>query len=263
MKKVSDFFELTSKTGGVCALLLLVVSFIDLRLYYSQFEINIEEYVNASDIIFAAMNKLLLLITILVIQLIMWLRIFDNIVEENKAKVQNEDVPTLFDKEFIVSRLLKRADFKIFWLILIIGYIIAAILYLKSNTNYFVVSLRDFFVLNFFTAGLILMFSQLTPEIWKGLKTNTEYKKALITSILFFVLLMMSIWIHTLFTANRVKKYGNLVKIELVTNNNLIIKANDTIRYIGHAGSFYFFWDKKSEMALIYPQSEVKLIKRK
>lgn len=261
MKKAVDIFELISKIGGVCAILLLVISFIDLRLYYSNFEINIEEYVSASDIIFAAINKLIPLVIVLFIQLFMWLRIFDSIVEEKKAQAEPEDVPKLFDKEFIAQRLLKRRDFKIFWFIIMTGYFISMTLYLIYNNSYLTVLFRDFFVLNVFTAGFILMFSQLVPEIWKELRTDKHNNKIVISSLLFFFLLMVSIWIHTLFSANRVKKHGNHVKIELTNSNNLIIKQNDTLKYVGHAGNYYFFWDKKSGMATIYPQSEVKLIK--
>jgi len=132
------------KTAGILTLLLIVICFIDIKLFFSHFNINIEEYITTSDIIFVTIDKLALPIVVFLIQLVIWFLWLDKVVELQSEAKDDKDKPTLFEHDFIVGKFLRRG-WAAYWMILFAGLITSVLCSQRFPESYFWVTAKDFF----------------------------------------------------------------------------------------------------------------------
>jgi hypothetical protein len=264
MNKTANLFELILKTGGVLTLVLIIICFFDVKLFYSRFNINIEEYIGASDVVFAAIDKLLLLIVVLLIQLVIWLVWINKVVGDYKEIKDNNKVPTLFGHEFVIGRLARRWDWLAYWIIILGGLLTSVSFTKRFPENQSLATVKDFFFFNYLAAAWFVLSLQPVYIIWKEFdEDDKSYKKIVITAVVFVAITVTAILFQSSVDANRIIRRGNRIKIELVTNDNIKVQSTDTIRYIGHTGGSYFFWNKVTEETSIYNQDQIRIVKIK
>lgn len=261
MNKTANLLELILKIGGIMTLLLIIISFIDIKMFYSKFNINIEEYISTSDIIFVAIDKLVLLIIVLLIQLVIWFLWLDKIVEQHSELKENNDQPTLFEHDFIIWKFMRRG-WAAYWIILLGGLTTSTLCMRRFPESHFWVTSKDFFYFSFLSSAWLVMSIQMVSMALKEVKENDRtYLKTIITTCVFLGIIFTAVVYQNGITAHRIKKNGNHRNIELITEGNETIKPTDTIRFIGHTGNYYFYWSKVTEEALIYHQDQIKFVK--
>lgn len=261
MNKVVSLFDNVIKIIGASYLFLTIAGFIDLKLYYSKFGIAINEYITVSEILFAALDKILFVLLILLLQLAFWLYLFRHLFEYdlNESLQDGEKRPKKHHDETI-HRSFKSKHLLTFWLIIIFGTIVSMILGIIYPKSKFLISVRDFFMLNYWMAiCLYMVWLQATRRLWEAMKKESN-TKIVITLIVFFSVLILSIWVKNLFHFNRIRKYGNNKTTELILNDNSRIISTDTIRFVGHTENYFYYWNKLTGQSTIYPVGDVKQI---
>jgi len=263
MNKTTNLFELILKTGGILTFLLIIICFIDIKLFYSEFNINIEEYISTSDIIFVAIDKLVLLIVVFLIQLVIWFLWLNKVEDQHSEVKEDKGQPTLFDHPFIAGKFLWRG-WAAYWIILFACLITSTIFSQSFPESHFWVTTKDFFYYSFLTSAWLVLSIQFTSMALKEMKENDRvYIKTIMTASAFLVIIFTAVVFQSSITAHRIKKRGNRITTELLTNDNVAVKSNDTVRYIGHTGNYYFFWNKVTEETSIYNQDQIKFVKVK
>ena len=263
MNKTSNLFELILKTGGILTFLLIIICFIDIKLFYSEFNINIEEYISTSDVIFVAIDKLVLLFVVFLIQLVIWFLWLDK-VEPQPSKVnEDNEQPTLFKHDFIAGKFLRRG-WAAYWIILFAGLVTSTICSQSFPESHSLVKTKDFFYYSFLTSTWLVLSIQFTSMALNEMKEKDRgYIKMIMTASVFLIIIFVTVVSQSSITAHRIKKGGNRITTELLTNENIAVKSTDTLIYIGHTGSYYFFWNKVTEETSIYNQDQIKLVKIK
>ena len=261
MKKTISSLEDILKIITTSSLILIIGGFFDLKLYYARFGININEYIGASEILLSSIDKLAFVLFAILIQLGIWLYLFEYLFDYNLSESLNdgERRPRKYHDETI-HRFIKSKFLRIYFVILFIGTFITLAFYACFPTSVFWYYMRNFFGINLWVAMCIYLgWLQGTKNLWDSLKSNEHYNaKVIVTLIVFVTIFASSVWIKNSFLVNHIRKHGTGKNIELFLNENIRIASSDTSIYIGRTENYFFFWNKITHEATIYPNGEVK-----
>ena len=263
MKKATNFFDDILKIFAVSSVLLIIIGFLNLRIYFGRFGININNYTSTSEIILSSVDKLLFVLFIMFFQISIWLYFFDYLFAYSLEKtVKDGDQIALKKYDETISRFVTNKSLLIFFVVLGCGSIISIILRSIFPSFYFFKILEEFFTTNFWMAGCFyFFFLQATRKLWEILKKNEDYNAKVITTfIIFLAVIITTIWWTNYLQFNKVRKYGNNERLEIILNDSLTIKPTDTIRYVGRTENYVFFWNKITHQTDIYPAGEIKKI---
>ena len=263
MRKATNFFDDILKIFAVSSVLLIIIGFLNLRIYFGRFGININNYTSTSEIILSSVDKLLFVLFIMFFQISIWLYFFDYLFAYSlKKTVKDGEQIALKKYDETISRFVTNKSLMIFFVVLGCGSIISIILRSIFPSFYFFKILEEFFTTNFWMAGCFyFFFLQATRKLWEILKKNEDYNAKVITTfIIFLAVIITTIWWTNYLQFNKVRKYGNNERLEIILNDSLSIKPTDTIRYVGRTENYVFFWNKITHQTDIYPAGEIKKI---
>jgi len=264
MKKNISLYEDILKLSTFATLFLIVVGFIDLKIFYSHFGININNYVLASEIIILSLDNLFAVIIATAIQIYIWHTLFKKIiVKETEESLSSEDKSSeLIITDRILKALLKNRFFKIEAISLIVLLIVFTILRTLFPSVEFLHTIRNFIGLNYILFMFIfLAWFPSTRSVFEILKARQYYNpKLFLIFLIFSTSILASIWAKNMFTSAEVMKYGNKSKITLILDKETISNG-DTLRYLGRTDNYFFFWNKITKESIVYPNSEVKEIR--
>lgn len=254
------------KLSTVATLFLIVVGFIDLKLFYSPFGININNYISPSEILLLSLDSLFIILISTVFQLYVWYVLFKKIIlTETEEPLFLEDKSLNFIiNDRIFKAILKNRLFLVNSISLIFLLIVFTILRIKFPLIEFFRIARNFTGLNYLLfVFIVFAWFPSTRSVFQLLKTKQYYDpKIFLIFLIFFSSILTSIWVKNTFSAAEVMKYGNKSKVTILINNNPISNG-DTLRYLGRTDNYFFFWNRITKESIVYPNSEVKEIRLK
>lgn len=248
MNKIANLFEQLSKIIGGIVLYLLVAGFIDIVIRYYLFEIDITQYISASEIILSSFAKLLSTL---------------------------KDVITLIFLggiiDFIRSTFANKNRVKLFVPILLLELIIIAAYLIEQQGNITIVNCIFLFFKTFVSALFSVVLYNLAYNFWYILKdeTNVEFIELLkrtFSKIIIAILITVIIFsLLNNFGFYLKSKYGRIKQntTEFYLDNGKSILSNDTMIFIGKTNDYFFFWNKNSDGTEVYPAGEIKKVKVK
>src|SRR5688572_11517488 len=107
MNKTVSFFEDVLKILGGSYIILTLIGFFDLKNYYNKFGISINEYISASEILIISMDKIGLVLIVIIIQLIIWLTLFDFLFNWEKDKLMSDGKRRPIEHNFTGEQVVK------------------------------------------------------------------------------------------------------------------------------------------------------------
>ena len=265
MKKYTALFEDILKVFASLSILLIICGYIDIKTYYNYFGINISRYISSSEIIMASLDNLLIVFLLILIQLIIWLSFFNYLFDYTQEDINkywgNKRRPVIDDHS--IRRLFQSKRMKIFTLVILLLVVLSTLAKSFFLYNVLLAQFSLFIGITFFIFFfLYLGFFTLTKHLWDRIKDQKSYNpKLFISFLIFFPILAITVWVkNDFFVAKNVYRYGNKENIELLLENDLVVGANDSIRYLGRTDNYFFYWNKKNGDSKIYPLSQVKEI---
>lgn len=257
-KRLIDW-EFFSKAIPLLTLLVIAFGYFDLITYYNRFGIRISNFLDATEIILASINNLLVSVLAAIFIFLIWVSYFDYLfIKEVPFRGRR---PQLFGSEPIRKFLIKK-EFLVFFLVLGVSSILIVILRRLYNESEILFKLSVFSqscYLTFIFAFLIGI--PLTEAILKSQGNQVSFDtKVSLALIIFVPTMFLSIIMKNNTLFNQIRKHGNFQKIALILDNNQKIIPTDTLRFIGNTKGFYFYWNKVSKHTLIYPAGKVDVI---
>jgi len=260
MRKTITFFDDFLKICAVSTLLLVIAGFIELTTYYSKFGVRISEFISTSEILLASFDRLGLVVFSLLIQMLLWLYLFNNLFDYNlqESLKDGERRPLKYHDETI-HRFVKNKTIRIFFGLLFIAVIVTLVFYSINPQSAFWIFTKDLVLINYWIAMcLYLAWLQSTRKLWEIMKTNKEYNgKVILTILVFFTIFIATLWVKNSFQFNQIRKYGNPKPLQITLKDKTIIRQTDTIRFVGRTEKYFFYWDKITQQTNAYPLSEV------
>jgi hypothetical protein len=262
MKRTTSLFDDILKIIGATYVILIVIGFIDLKIYYSKFDVHINEYLTASEILFTSLDKLALVFVALAFQLGWFLFNFNYLFDYEKGVTNvNENLPLIGGPDSAATRLIRKPKLLLVSVISVLVSAIFAILYRLFPKSTFVLLLLDFFRLSFFIFIFFVLFIEVIRNAWlKTKSTDRFYKKTFILLPITIIALIGTIWLQNISIYPRVAKFGNSPSLELTLSDGSKISQSDTLKYLGRTEGYIFFWNNKTKQTQILPKEEVKKI---
>ncbi len=247
------------KGAGILYFFVVILGFIDLKLYYGKFGVPINEYISISEVLFFAMDKILIILLVLIFQIIGWLFFFRGVYDHQVKSINtNADLPSdwILFNQYLLSK-----ESTIWFFTNLSLTVLAFFLRFIFSNNQTINLIYDFLGLNFWMYSCIL-FILVTPfqEFWfTDIKNGLKVKLITIIAVSFFVLIL-SLWVKNVFLYNRINKNRIRDKIEIYLTEGTSVASTDTLNYIGQTEKYYFFWNKITSETSIYSKGEVKKI---
>lgn len=251
MRKIVEIFK-----SEISLILVLIYSlgYSYLFVYYKLLGIPIEYYVNITDILFKAIEILLQIVLLYLLQAMLLSSVAMFVLRIYYSRILNFRLWKRKIKKEVYKRysntILERSkenniELVVFFLYVLLG---AFLFYIPDD-------FRSFDIV--YILFLIVRMYFLTHKI--EVKEPNKFRELLVGG--FVVFLLLSFIVSAQFRSVAVKN-GNISKIiEFKDNGKLISTSNSNINYIGESSTYIFLYDKTTRESLIFSKQKVEELK--
>lgn len=144
INKTQSALETFLKISGFVYLIMTIVGFVQLKIYFSNFNVNINDYITVSELFFSSFDKLFWVVLALIIQYFLWLPQIKNTLQ--LGGISENDKQLAYDKYLhdVLSNFVKSTPLLFFYIFtsMSIGLITIFKNNFSSISTYFLV--KDF-----------------------------------------------------------------------------------------------------------------------
>lgn len=257
--------------------LLIFLGFYNYYSYYIHFDIKIATFLTPGELLLSFLPLTLPIVVIVVILVVLHIKAIVEISSESKEKLKKNDreiIPDLFIlgsvwrnlKESISAQNFKSFSGVFFIFLDVLGIIIGIgiILFFIGFIFYFLLSIEGKYVnpsiVDLIIYGFLwfIIFDELTE-----LAYNNNMKAMNISR--FFMLILFTVGLINISNANNAKEIlnGKNKREILFEYNNVIIKTDSNLVYIGKTEKYFFLRNLNGKQNYLYPLDKIGLIQMK
>ena len=228
--------------------LLILIGFVKMSIYYNHFNININNYVELSEILISFIPDIIKYSSIIFI-VFLYSFLLDTEEDNQKSYDTNNEIIEM-DKFFPrIGKILKRNITAILLLLLMIAFTIISAIWNEKNYLLFYRFSWMIFIILFF--NIMLMEFRRKYKIINGNYFDSTYNNLLIISFLFTAYIIQS----TYSEIEEVENHNG--PIVCFHSSKKLIQSEENLIYIGQTKNYFFMYNLKDKETYVYTRNEI------